>query len=149
VVILKHLAGGSDRGFTLVELIVSVAIVGILATVVVLKISGPAEANSPNDSSASAEASADVRDIVSPSIPEGLQPEAEALANRLEYRIIQTALDTLIIREGLTSVDETASTGDMSAFPAGHPLYPRYLREPNTKCLYSCDSTGQVKQSPR
>jgi prepilin-type N-terminal cleavage/methylation domain-containing protein len=134
--------GRNSPGFTLVELIICVAIIGMLASAVIINVAGPAEA-----SQSSSGAETDPLDsLAEPTDIEGLQAEVEIMAEQMEFQIVQTALDTMMIRNQLTRVQKTQFTGDMAAFPADNPLYPRYLRKQNTKCLYSCDSTGMVTQ---
>jgi prepilin-type N-terminal cleavage/methylation domain-containing protein len=143
-----------NRGYTLIELLVVLIIIGIVTSAVVVKVVGPANQIEASQSTSSAEISAEASDDASSedtaqeqTIPEGLLPQVEDMADRMEFQIIQTALDTMMIRLKLTSIKETQSTTDMSSFPGENPLYPRYLRNQTTKCRYSCDSTGQITQS--
>jgi type IV pilus assembly protein PilA len=109
---LKH----DNRGFTLVELLIVVAILGVLAAVVV-----------PNFT--------------------GLSGEGETEAAKAELVTVQTAMDTMMAKTGLTAVTGTTATNDMSAFPTGNPLYPTYLRTETTTGTYSCSTTGLVTQA--
>lgn len=63
-----------------------------------------------------------------------------------EKSIVQTAVDSMMAKEGLASVTDTAATDNMEAFPTGNPLYPDYLRFAATNGTYSCDTTGLVEQ---
>ena len=63
-----------------------------------------------------------------------------------EKSIVQTAMDSMMAKEGLSSVSVTGQTDNMSAFPTGNALYPDYLRFGTTKGEYSCDATGLVTQ---
>ena len=114
---LKRIHRGKT-GFTLVELLIVVAIIGVLVAVVLPRVTGL--------------------------IGHGQTEAAEA-----ELVTVQTAMDTMMTKEGLTSVTATSATRNMDAFPIGNPLYSAptgYLRSATTHGTYSCDAYGNVKR---
>jgi len=106
-----------SKGFTLVELLIVIAILGVLAAVVLPNVTG-------------------------------LVGEGETEASAAELATIQTAVDTMMAKEGITSgLTCSTATATMSSFPtADHPIYPNYLRTATASANYTCSDTGLVTQ---
>jgi type IV pilus assembly protein PilA len=76
----------------------------------------------------------------------GLVDHGHDQAAQAELSIIQTAIDSMMAKEGIDTVTVTTSTNNMSGFPTGNPLYPGYLRYEASTGNYSCNATGFVTQ---
>ena len=83
--------------------------------------------------------------IVIPNVA-GLVGHGQTEAAEAELSIVQTAVDTMMAKEVISSVNVTAETANMSSFPTGNGLYPDYLRYAATKGTYSCVASGLVTQ---
>jgi prepilin-type N-terminal cleavage/methylation domain-containing protein len=78
----------------------------------------------------------------------GLVGYGQTQGAEAELSIIQTAMDTMMAKENLSSVIVNNGTTDMQTFPGGgHVLYDDYVRFQNSKGTYSCDGTGLVAQN--
>jgi len=84
--------------------------------------------------------------VVLPNVS-GLVGSGETEGAKAEWVTVQTAMDTMMAKEGLTAVAVTGATNNMASFPTGKPLYPNYLRTQTSKGTYSCDGTGLVAQA--
>ncbi len=84
--------------------------------------------------------------VVLPNVT-GLVGSGKSEGAKAEWVTIQTAMDTMMAKEGLTSVTATSATSNMASFPTGKPLHPDYLRTATSQGTYSCDSTGLVAQA--
>ncbi|MCH8062074.1 MAG: type II secretion system protein [Chloroflexi bacterium] len=111
------------RGFTLVEILIAVAILGIVAAVAV-----PTVATIKSRSEAKANAG-----------------ELMNVASALHTMMSDQELDSV------TAIPQASATNAMSAFPDGtYPLYSGatgdYLRQATTKCTYYVTAAGRVSQ---
>jgi len=150
------------NGYTLVETIVSVAVIGIVTACVVSALLGKSQSveasragqdevvslNQPTSEMPVLSAIENINQYDNSTL-EGSQIQARATcaSRHMELRIIQTAVDIMMIREGINQVNPTGASSDMTDFPAGSPLYPRYVRESNTQYRYCCDRYGEVTLS--
>ncbi|OGO07532.1 MAG: hypothetical protein A2Y92_05615 [Chloroflexi bacterium RBG_13_57_8] len=76
----------------------------------------------------------------------GLIGYGEGEAAEAELSIVQTAMDSMMAKEGLSAVTATSNVSNMSSFPTSNALYPNYLRFQNTQGSYSCTADGTVSQ---
>jgi len=106
----------SERGYTLTELLIVVAILGILVAVVLPNFTGLL--GGAKTSSASAELN-----IVQTAV------DAKMAAESLT-----------------TTTAVTAATSDMTTAAGGFGLTPQYMRSTATKGTYTVDTTGKVTQ---
>ncbi len=106
-----------QKGFTLVELLIVIAIIGVLAAIIVPNVTG-------------------------------LSGSGRTEAAAAEKVTLQAAMDTMMARQGLTTVPAvTAATSNMAAFPsAANPLFPNFLRSSTTKGTYTCNTSGLITQ---
>jgi hypothetical protein len=155
--IFNHLKSKS-KGFKPIETVMVIAIFVLLAAIILIKLTGPAISvqagqlpigNIPERGGLQdVNLDSAFKDLQStnPGIDwQQVQMAANQAACKMELKVLQTAVDTMMIKEGLSDVQATSGTNDMTAFPSGTPLYPRYLRDETTSNKYCCDKTGQVK----
>jgi|SRR5215471_1833263 len=111
---------GNQKGFTLIEMLVVISILGILAAVVTMGTVGAI---------GTAQARADETEMKT------IQAALDLMGAEQQLQPSQLCPSPL------------SSTNNMAAFPVNgdHPLYPRYIRGPQfTHRPYRCDSSGTV-----
>ena len=125
---LRKAPRNNQKGFTLIEMLVVISILGILAAVVTMSMIGVTNL---------AQSRADSAELKT------VQVALDTMANAQQVSASAVCPNTSL------------QTSDMNTFPAsaqnpaiGTPeaLYPKYLRVQNTHKSYSCDATGVVTQ---
>lgn len=133
----------ANKGFSIVEILISVAIIcAAITTIAVKSIDFPERSE---NGSITLESNSDLTEIYESDMIQ-IQEESELIARQTELRIIQTAMDTMMIRKQLDTVSKSFYSSDMSNFPKDNGLYPEYLRINETKYEYSCNENGQISQ---
>ena len=106
------------KGFTLVEMLLVVAIMGIIAAIIVPSMTG----------------------LVGHSETKAAQAELKTVQAAMNAMMAKEGLSSV------TAV--TTATNNVSSFPdATYPLYPSYLQTSTTNGTYTCTTAGLVTQA--
>ena len=104
-----------QRGFTLIEMLVVIAVMGVLAAVVVPNVIG----------------------FIGGGQTQGAATELDIVQTAIDSMMVDKGLTAV------TAV--TTATSAMASFPDGtNPIYPNYLRKDTTKGTYTCTADGKV-----
>jgi type IV pilus assembly protein PilA len=108
----------NKKGFTLVELLIVIAIIGVLAAIIIPNVSGLAGSGKT----------------------EAGKAELSTLQTAMDTMMAKNGV------VAVTAV--TVATATMTSFPdAANSLYPNFLRNATTKGTYTCSTTGLVAQT--
>ena len=127
--LVRKLPRNNQKGFTLIEMLVVISILGILAAVVTMSMIGVTNL---------AQSRADSTELKT------VQVALDTMANEQGVPASSVCPNAALQTQSMDQFPVAPTASPAANSPV--PLYPRYLRNQTTHKQYSCDATGVVTQ---